>query len=196
MKPTIKSGPIPYDIAMSGKYSGEFFGKRGQLRHINQLRPWELFEVLTEKYEWSTRDAAEFADFLLPMLNYNMYDRATAYECLHHPWISGLYADDYVLKPLNNFSTNPALVNPNGGNLLSATLPPYSLNMLHENLRSTLTQLAAGVGGVPLMDPNLLAAAGGAGPGAHFMQHMLNRTVPGATPNGASQAWVIITSLT
>ena len=61
-------GPVPYEIAMSGKYSGEFFSKRGQLRHINQLRLWELYEVLTEKYEWSTRDAAEFADFLLPML--------------------------------------------------------------------------------------------------------------------------------
>lgn len=38
-------GPIPYDIAMSGKYSTEYFTKRGQLKHINQLRPWELFEV-------------------------------------------------------------------------------------------------------------------------------------------------------
>ncbi|RNA07691.1 SRSF kinase 3-like isoform X2 [Brachionus plicatilis] len=52
-------GPIPYDIAVSGKYSAEFFTKRGQLRHINQLRPWELYEVLTEKYEWSTRNAAD-----------------------------------------------------------------------------------------------------------------------------------------
>lgn len=117
-------GPIPYDIAMNGKYSGEFFTKRGQLRHINQLRPWELYEVLTEKYEWSTRNAAEFADFLLPMLNYNIYERATAYECLNHPWISGVYPADYKLKPLNNFSSHPALINHVGGNLISATLPP------------------------------------------------------------------------
>ncbi|CAF0834733.1 unnamed protein product [Brachionus calyciflorus] len=119
-------GPIPYDIAMSGKYSGEYFTKRGQLRHINQLRPWELYEVLTEKYEWSTRNAAEFADFLLPMLNYNIYDRATAYECLNHPWITGIYPPEYEIKPLHNFSSHPGLVSQIGGNLISATLPPLN----------------------------------------------------------------------
>lgn len=129
-------GPMPYDIAMSGKYSNEYFNKRGQLRHINQLRPWELFEVLTEKYLWSIKAAAEFADFLLPMLNYNIYERATAFECLSHPWITGVYSEDYLLKPLNNFSSNPALVSSNGGNLLSATLPPYPLNILQHNLRN------------------------------------------------------------
>jgi serine/threonine protein kinase len=124
-------GPIPYDIAMCGKYSNEFFNKRGQLRHINQLRPWELYEVLTEKYEWSTRDASEFADFLLPMLNYNMYERVSAYECLNHPWITGYYSEDYVIKPLLNFSSHPALINQNGGNLITATLPPYALLQSH-----------------------------------------------------------------
>ena len=93
-------GPVPYEIAMSGKYSGEFFSKRGQLRHINQLRPWELYEVLTEKYEWSTRDAAEFADFLLPMLDYNIYERATALECLNHPWITRNYPGKNTLYRL------------------------------------------------------------------------------------------------
>ena len=38
-------GPIPHELAMTGKYSAEFFSKRGQLRHINQLRPWEMYEV-------------------------------------------------------------------------------------------------------------------------------------------------------
>ena len=52
---------------------------------------WRMYEVLTEKYEWSTRDAAEFADFLLPMLDYNIYERATALECLNHPWITRNY---------------------------------------------------------------------------------------------------------
>lgn len=126
-------GPIPFDIAMSGKYSGEFFTKRGQLRHINQLRPWELYEVLTEKYEWSQRDAAEFADFLLPMLNYNIYERATALECLHHPWITGQYPDDYVFKNLSSFGASqlPAssLIMQNGNTLVSATIPPHPLMM-------------------------------------------------------------------
>jgi serine/threonine protein kinase len=132
-------GPIPYDIALSGKYSNEFFNKRGQLKHINQLRPWELYEVLTEKYEWSNRDAAEFADFLLPLLNYNMYERSSAYECLKHPWINNEYSEDYILKPLLNFSSHPSLINPNGGNLLTATLPPYGL--LHNNIIPSLSKM-------------------------------------------------------
>ena len=119
-------GPIPYEIAMSGKYSGEFFTKRGQLRHINQLRPWELYEVLTEKYEWSQADATQFSDFLLPMLNYNIYERATAFECLNHPWITGNYPEHYVFRTLNN--NHPGLISyTNGGNLTSATIPPFSL---------------------------------------------------------------------
>jgi serine/threonine protein kinase len=60
-------GPMPYDLAMSDKYSLEYFTTRGQLKHIQKLRPWELVDVLVEKYEFSKKDAAEFADFLLPM---------------------------------------------------------------------------------------------------------------------------------
>ena len=36
----------------SGKYSKEYFRKTGELRHITKLKPWPLFDVLTEKYEW------------------------------------------------------------------------------------------------------------------------------------------------
>jgi serine/threonine protein kinase len=42
-------GPLPYQIVGCGKYSKEFFTKCGELRHINQHRPWELYEVLREK---------------------------------------------------------------------------------------------------------------------------------------------------
>ena len=35
-----------------GKYSKEYFRKTGELRHITKLKPWPLFDVLTEKYEW------------------------------------------------------------------------------------------------------------------------------------------------
>jgi serine/threonine protein kinase len=120
-------GPVPYDIAMMGKYSSEFFNKRGQLRHINQLRPWELYEVLTEKYEWSTKDASEFSDFLLPMLNYNIYERATALECLNHPWITGSYPSDYIFRTLNHTHSAMVAAELNGGNLASATIPPQGL---------------------------------------------------------------------
>ena len=154
-------GPIPYDIAMMGKYSGEFFSKRGQLRHINQLRPWELYEVLTEKYEWSTKDATEFADFLLPMLNYNIYERATALECLTHPWITGNYSPDYVYRTLNN--THPALLRSelNGGNLASATIPPHGL-VMPGFVAAGVGVGGGGGGGVSGLPPDIHLRMGGA----------------------------------
>uniref|UniRef100_A0A1I8HD88 non-specific serine/threonine protein kinase n=1 Tax=Macrostomum lignano TaxID=282301 RepID=A0A1I8HD88_9PLAT len=79
-------GGIPRPIALGGKYSREFFTKRGDLRHISNLKPWSLFDVLREKYGWSDARAAQFADFLLPMLEYDPARRATAAECLQHPW--------------------------------------------------------------------------------------------------------------
>ncbi len=29
----------------------------GELRHINMLKPWSLFDVLIEKYEWDPKIA-------------------------------------------------------------------------------------------------------------------------------------------
>jgi len=43
--------------------------------------------LLTTRYKWSDDDAVEFADFLLPMLNYDPRRRATAEQCLRHPWL-------------------------------------------------------------------------------------------------------------
>ena len=40
-----------------GKYSKEYFRKTGELRHITKLKPWPLYDVLTEKYEWDTQIA-------------------------------------------------------------------------------------------------------------------------------------------
>lgn len=79
-------GPIPKEIAMSGRLSHHFFNKRGELRNISGLKPWALVEVLTEKYEWSLEQADEFSSFLKPMLEYDPAKRATAAECLKHPW--------------------------------------------------------------------------------------------------------------
>ncbi len=33
-------GPLPPAIALSGKYSREFFTRHGELRHIHHLRNW------------------------------------------------------------------------------------------------------------------------------------------------------------
>ncbi|XP_041350045.1 SRSF protein kinase 3-like [Gigantopelta aegis] len=81
-------GPIPRHLALAGKYSREFFNRRGELRHITKLKPWGLVEVLTEKYEWETEGAEAFADFLTPMLAFDPNHRATAQECLNHSWLN------------------------------------------------------------------------------------------------------------
>ncbi|XP_058859391.1 SRSF protein kinase 1-like isoform X1 [Acipenser ruthenus] len=81
-------GKIPRKLITGGKYSKEFFTKKGDLRHITKLKPWGLLEVLVEKYEWQRDEAQTFADFLLPMLELIPEKRATAAECLRHPWIN------------------------------------------------------------------------------------------------------------
>ena len=42
-------------------------------------------DVLVEKYQWSEKDAMEMADFLMPMLEYDPNQQATAEECHLHP---------------------------------------------------------------------------------------------------------------
>ncbi|CAL1281453.1 unnamed protein product [Larinioides sclopetarius] len=81
-------GDIPKHIAFSGKYSREFFNKKGELRHITKLKPWGLYSVLIEKYEWDPSEARAFTEFLLPMLAFDPNERATAAECLKHPWLA------------------------------------------------------------------------------------------------------------
>ncbi|XP_037068741.1 SRSF protein kinase 3-like [Pollicipes pollicipes] len=80
-------GDIPRKIMFNGKYSRDFFNKKGELRHITKLKPWSLHEVLQEKYEWPEADAVAFADFLLPMLQFDPERRASAATCLRHPWL-------------------------------------------------------------------------------------------------------------
>ena len=56
-------GKIPKKVALSGKYSKNFFNKKGELKHITDLRPWSLKNVLLEKYHFKESDAQEFSDF-------------------------------------------------------------------------------------------------------------------------------------
>ncbi|XP_077370291.1 SRSF protein kinase 1a isoform X1 [Festucalex cinctus] len=81
-------GRVPRHYALSGKYSQEYFTKKGDLKHITKLKPWGLLEVLVDKYEWPRQEAECFADFLLPMLELVPDKRATAAECLRHPWLA------------------------------------------------------------------------------------------------------------
>ncbi|XP_022908906.1 SRSF protein kinase 3 [Onthophagus taurus] len=82
-------GEIPRRITTQGKNSKLFFNKKSELRRITGLKPWCLEDVLNEKYEWSRKDAEEFAAFLKPMLDFDPDKRATAAQCLQHPWLRG-----------------------------------------------------------------------------------------------------------
>ncbi|ESO10200.1 hypothetical protein HELRODRAFT_190406 [Helobdella robusta] len=95
-------GPIPRHIALSGKYSREFFNKRGELRHIDNLKPWGLYSVLIEKYQWPEGDAKEFTSFLLPMLEYDPARRATAEFCLKHPFLYDDFNSEMGLSSTTN----------------------------------------------------------------------------------------------
>uniref|UniRef100_A0A1B6LWQ2 non-specific serine/threonine protein kinase n=1 Tax=Graphocephala atropunctata TaxID=36148 RepID=A0A1B6LWQ2_9HEMI len=80
-------GVIPKQIIDSGKQSRQFFTRKGELRHITGLKPWDLYDVLTEKYHWSPEEAKAFAAFLRPMLDFDPNRRATAAQCLQHEWL-------------------------------------------------------------------------------------------------------------
>uniref|UniRef100_A0AAR2J196 non-specific serine/threonine protein kinase n=1 Tax=Pygocentrus nattereri TaxID=42514 RepID=A0AAR2J196_PYGNA len=81
-------GKVPRKVIAAGKYSREFFSRKGELRHITKLKPWSLFDVLVEKYGWSPEDAGHFTHFLLPMLEMVPEKRASARDCLNHPWLN------------------------------------------------------------------------------------------------------------
>uniref|UniRef100_A0A672K849 non-specific serine/threonine protein kinase n=1 Tax=Sinocyclocheilus grahami TaxID=75366 RepID=A0A672K849_SINGR len=81
-------GAIPRKLILTGKYSKEFFTKKGDLKHITKLKPWGLLDVLMDKYEWPREEAETFTDFLIPMLELLPEKRATAADCLRHPWLA------------------------------------------------------------------------------------------------------------
>ncbi|KAI1787723.1 kinase-like protein [Ganoderma leucocontextum] len=83
-------GEFPKSLAFSGKYSSDFFNRRGELRHIQKLRFWPLDSVLHDKYLLPKEEADMIASFLTPMLRLNPDKRAKASELMHHAWLDGV----------------------------------------------------------------------------------------------------------
>ncbi|EED90070.1 serine threonine protein kinase, partial [Thalassiosira pseudonana CCMP1335] len=80
-------GKMPKKLATAGKYSKNFFDKKGNLKNIKQLKFWPVEEVLHEKYHFATEDAEEVADFMTPCLDFDPTERATGLECLRSDWL-------------------------------------------------------------------------------------------------------------
>lgn len=82
-------GPIPRGLITRGRRSMTYFNRRGEFRHIKQLRFWGLEDVLAQKYHMHPLEAKGLASFLSPMLKLNPEDRASALQLLTHPWLRG-----------------------------------------------------------------------------------------------------------
>jgi serine/threonine-protein kinase SRPK3 len=81
-------GRMPKNIALSGRNYKRFFDSKAHLRKIRGLNFWPLKKVLIEKYRFKEHEAAGFADFLIPMLNWDPEKRASAQSMLSHPWLN------------------------------------------------------------------------------------------------------------
>jgi len=93
-------GAMPQSLVLDGSRSHLYFSGNGKLRHIKRMNFWSLREVLKEKYGFQADDADAFSSFLLPMLVFEPDMRATAAECLKHPWLQSV---------ASLFPKNPAL---------------------------------------------------------------------------------------
>ncbi|KAJ3561488.1 hypothetical protein NP233_g10165 [Leucocoprinus birnbaumii] len=83
-------GELPRSVAFAGKYSHEFFNRKGELRNINKLRFWPLDAVLHDKYLFPRHEADAIASFLNPMLRLHPDRRAKAADLVHHTWLEGV----------------------------------------------------------------------------------------------------------
>ena len=58
-----------------------------KLSRIKSLKPWSLFEVLTDKYRIREGEARLLSGFLGRMLRWNPKTRASARDLLNDPWL-------------------------------------------------------------------------------------------------------------
>ena len=93
-------GKMPKNFAMSGENSKKYFNKWGKLRRIKKLNYFSLEKILTTKYNFKQKEAKALSDFLMPMLQYYPYKRATARELLRHPWLSMPANFDYKISDI------------------------------------------------------------------------------------------------
>ena len=75
-------------VAIGGARSKDLFDRHGDLKRIRRLKNWPLDRLLVDRYKFSQSEAREFADFLVPLLDFIPEKRPTAQQCLQHPWLN------------------------------------------------------------------------------------------------------------
>ena len=113
----------------------------GELRHITKLKPWGLYEVLTEKYEWDPETAQGFADWLLPMLAFDSDERATAQECLAHPFLADVDGPPH-------FPPGQGYINTHSNNIGTHTFPMNNPTPLIHGRSASLDDAGVNLGSI------------------------------------------------
>ncbi|EDX18003.1 GD17227 [Drosophila simulans] len=83
-------GHIPRYLIRNGKHSPNFFSTNGELLNRESLRPTKLTNLLIRCKGWTTRNATEFVDFIMPMLNTDPLKRTSACKALGSPYLSNI----------------------------------------------------------------------------------------------------------
>ena len=92
---------MPKGFALAGKnaqkfFTYDYFTGDYTFKNIHGLKHVPLKKLLIDKYRLKPVEAEQFADFILPMIQWYPKDRASAQKMLDHPWLK--MPDDYNTK--------------------------------------------------------------------------------------------------
>ncbi|KAJ6238924.1 hypothetical protein M0813_25507 [Anaeramoeba flamelloides] len=84
---TQRLGKIPENILNSSLKARKFLNSNGDFIHFQKIKQFPIEKILHKKFNFPVKQALQIGSFLRIMLNYNFNQRATALECLSHPWL-------------------------------------------------------------------------------------------------------------
>lgn len=105
-------GNMPKYMTRRGEFSKDLFNRNGELRMIKKLDFFPLQEVLEDKYKMDKDDADLVTSFLLPMLRLDPMKRASAQECLSHPFCAEADMSHLPSSPSSSSSSSYSLQSP------------------------------------------------------------------------------------
>lgn len=83
-------GPYPRGVAKDGIFNRVYFNKEGSLKfdpEVEELPPVPSIAERLANSGVTAKEAETIESFILPMLHYDISERATASECLSHHWL-------------------------------------------------------------------------------------------------------------